>query len=376
MDKLRDGQVDRLVVRDQDFHGRRITNASPSKDPYDYVVRKELDDALAVFDPSSSASSSGNSSIGGVLVKTGNYSAISSDDGKLIVFNSASAVSYTLQSPPPSSTWNVHVENIGAGLLTINRNTLTIDGAASNLDIVTSQGVYLGTNGSNYYTERGITPTFPTIPAVGGAIVKTGNYTGVAGDSGKIISFSSGSALAYTLPAAPPSATWAVFVQNVGAGTLTVGRNSLTIDAAASDLTLLTKQGVYISTDGTNYFTERGLTEPITYPYDLWCALVGSPIGSQIVFLGTFNRTVNFLGNFSGSVGKVGTNPTATATYDIQKNGSSIGGISINTSGVVSFTSTSGAAQSFASGDIIKIVFQSSADATLANVGFTLAGTR
>lgn len=28
--------------KDWDFHGLRIKNASPSKDPYDYVVRKEL----------------------------------------------------------------------------------------------------------------------------------------------------------------------------------------------------------------------------------------------------------------------------------------------------------------------------------------------
>lgn len=36
---------DKLSGQNWDFHGLRIKNASPSKDPYDYVVRKELKDS-------------------------------------------------------------------------------------------------------------------------------------------------------------------------------------------------------------------------------------------------------------------------------------------------------------------------------------------
>lgn len=36
--------------KDWDFHGLRIKNASPSKDPYDYVVRKELTPASTQTD--------------------------------------------------------------------------------------------------------------------------------------------------------------------------------------------------------------------------------------------------------------------------------------------------------------------------------------
>jgi hypothetical protein len=44
-DNLREARVDNLNVRDQDFHGRRITNAGDSKADQDYVTRKELNSA-------------------------------------------------------------------------------------------------------------------------------------------------------------------------------------------------------------------------------------------------------------------------------------------------------------------------------------------
>jgi hypothetical protein len=42
--KLRDSLIDNVTTRLLDFHQRRITNAHPSVDDYDYVVRKELKD--------------------------------------------------------------------------------------------------------------------------------------------------------------------------------------------------------------------------------------------------------------------------------------------------------------------------------------------
>ena len=40
------GFKDQYTATNLDFHGRRIKNASPSKDDYDYVVRKELIDTF------------------------------------------------------------------------------------------------------------------------------------------------------------------------------------------------------------------------------------------------------------------------------------------------------------------------------------------
>jgi hypothetical protein len=111
-------------------------------------------------------------------------------------------------------------------------------------------------------------------------------------------------------------------------------------------------------------------------PYDVVCSLVGQPGASATVLLVTFTRTVNFAANFSASKGTVGANPTATATYTVNKNGSSIGTAAISTSGVFTFATTSGAAQSFAAGDRMSVIAPSSQDATLADVAMTFAGTR
>jgi hypothetical protein len=96
------------------------------------------------------------------------------------------------------------------------------------------------------------------VPNTGGAAVKTTSYTAVAGDCGKIISFNSASALTLNLPATIPFGQWTLQVQNIGAGTLTVNRNGLNIDGAATNLTLSQGSGATIQTDGTNYFTVRG----------------------------------------------------------------------------------------------------------------------
>lgn len=111
-------------------------------------------------------------------------------------------------------------------------------------------------------------------------------------------------------------------------------------------------------------------------PYDIACCLTGKPGASAIVLILTATRAIAFSGNFSGSYGSVGANPTSTATYTVLKNGSSIGSVAISTSGTFTFTTSSGASQSLAAGDRLTITAPSSQDATLSDVGFTLAGTR
>lgn len=111
-------------------------------------------------------------------------------------------------------------------------------------------------------------------------------------------------------------------------------------------------------------------------PYDVVCSLPGLPGVGAVILLLTFTRTVVFPGNFSGSAGTVGTNPTSTATYTVKKNGSSIGTVVVSTGGSVTFTTTSGATETFNSGDRMVITAPSPQDATLADVAVTLTGTR
>lgn len=111
-------------------------------------------------------------------------------------------------------------------------------------------------------------------------------------------------------------------------------------------------------------------------PYDVVFTLPGQPANGVTYPVITFKRTTTFAVDFAGSVGSVGTNPTSTATYTVKKNGSTVGQIVINTSGVFTFTTSGGAPISFSSGDRLEIVSPNPQDATLADVAITLAGTR
>jgi len=368
----------------------------------------------------------------GVSVKTGDYTSVAGDSGKLLVMNSSSAHTITLPSSAPSSTWIIAVQNVGAGTLTVSRAGLTIDTVASDLTVPTGQGTLIWCDGSNYFTERGSLPASPSdatkflngasapafaqvkdsdlstsdvtsnnvstskhgfVPkapndatkfldgtgnysAPGGAASKTASYAAVAGDSGKILSFNSASPLTLTLPSSPPSGTWNVRVQNAGSGALTVSPNGLTLDGGSSSVTLTQNQGLYISTDGSNYYTERGISAPSSYPYDVVFSYVGQPSAGATVFLLIFDRTVTFSGNFAGSYGKCGTNPAATAAFSVLKNGTSAGSISISTGGIFTFSTTGGTALSFSAGDVMKITAPNPQDASLADVSVIFAGTR
>ncbi len=112
-------------------------------------------------------------------------------------------------------------------------------------------------------------PTGPTGPVApgGNVIAYTANHTLVSGDCGNWLTFN-GSNLTLTLANPPPSAACSFAVQNLNTSTtLTVARNSLTINGAASDISVDARSGVtaieYSTwTDGSNYFSSRGPVGP------------------------------------------------------------------------------------------------------------------
>ena len=269
-------------------------------------------------------------SIGGVNLQTASYLALSTDYSKLISFNAAGAVTLTLPSTPPSINWYIYVENTGAGALTISPNGLNIDGAGASLTLATNQGIYIATDGTNYYTERGdaVTSVALTVPVeftvAGSPITSSGTFA-----------ITKATEAANTVWAGPTS----------GAAAQPTFRALVASDLAA-----------------------------VVNPYDLICSFVGKPGSGALVFLYTAVRALSFLANWSGAQGTCGTNPTATATYTVLKNGSSAGTVVIGTGGAFTFA-TSGAV-SLAIGDRLTITAPSPQDATLADVAFTLAGTR
>jgi hypothetical protein len=85
------------------------------------------------------------------------------------------------------------------------------------------------------------------------------SYLVPATDQGKLVTVANSSGIALTLPAASSVATgWWIEFENTGTGTATLTPSSGTIDGAAS-LSLATNQGVHIVSNGTNYFSERGI---------------------------------------------------------------------------------------------------------------------
>jgi hypothetical protein len=124
----------------------------------------------------------------------------------------------------------------------------------------------VGAGSSLVATSGGAAPTTVPPPVTGGVIEITGNYTAKAADGGSLIAVSGPVSPVInpivTLPSPPPSTTWNVFVQNIGTVFCTINPSGLDIDGSASTLTILPGEGVYVSTDGTNYFTERGIGNP------------------------------------------------------------------------------------------------------------------
>lgn len=104
----------------------------------------------------------------------------------------------------------------------------------------------------------------------------------------------------------------------------------------------------------------------------------GLPAAGQEVVKWIAPSTTTFPGNFSSpnSYGNCDVNPAATATYVVYKNGVTAGSIVIATSGVFTFSTTSGASISLNAGDVITVVAPGTPDVNLAGVGFILVGTR
>tara|TARA_X000001036_G_scaffold408298_1_gene418460 strand:- start:216 stop:719 length:504 start_codon:yes stop_codon:yes gene_type:complete len=103
-----------------------------------------------------------------------------------------------------------------------------------------SNGQFLRTNGSG-------TLSFASVAAADGRAytdwaIKTGTYTAV--DKDQLIA-NSGSDFTITLPASP-SAGATVIVKNVGAGTVTIGRNGSNIEGSAQDGTLESTKGMQV----------------------------------------------------------------------------------------------------------------------------------
>lgn len=134
---------------------------------------------------------------------------------------------------------------------------------------------------------------------------------------------------------------------------------------------------VEISQDGNDLtaLTRFSTVADEALPYDLGFFVAGLPGNGATTMIFIATRAFTLADDFAGSKYKNGSNPTATAVFDVQRNESSIGSISVNTSGVATF-STTGGGVSMAIGDRLKVVAPSPQDATLSDVSVVFRGAR
>lgn len=98
---------------------------------------------------------------------------------------------------------------------------------------------------------------------------------------------------------------------------------------------------------------------------------------SSLLYRGKLARAVTFPANFAGSYFDASANATASTVFDVQKNGSSIGTVTIGAgTTTATFATSGGVAISFAAGDRLTVVAPASPDATLADAAITFAVTR
>jgi hypothetical protein len=129
------------------------------------------------------------------------------------------------------------------------------------------------------------------------------------------------------------------------------------------------------ATTPTSYTDQRVAILGTAQPFDLTAFYPGVPTASALLIRVPVARAVAFPAGLTGSVGKASIAATASAAFDVQKNGSSVGTITF-AAGSASATFTAASGIALAAGDVLSIISPAIPDATLANIGVVLAGTR
>lgn len=110
-------------------------------------------------------------------------------------------------------------------------------------------------------------------------------------------------------------------------------------------------------------------------PYDVRFGFNSVPTAAQVLDTIVLPRSVTFDANFAGSVGKIYVNPTASFVMSLLDDGVAFGTVTVSTSGVFTFATSSGVPYTLAAGSILTLAAPASADATAANCAFTLKGS-
>lgn len=151
-----------------------------------------------------------------------------------------------------------------------------------------------------------------------------------------------------------------------------VSRNTTAFTAGSTPL----YQVVVGTSSVTSWLDRRAFLYTVNnQPFDLGVFFPGVPTANAIVLLMPFVRTVIFPAGLTNSVGRATVAAAAQTDFVIQKNGSTVATMRFAL-GATTATFIAASPITFAAGDVMRIVAPNPADATLANLHFTLAGTR
>ena len=192
------------------------------------------------------------------------------------------AATWTALSPGSAGQF---LQTQGAGL---NPSWAAAAGGGSVTSVTaSSQGLTIngvgGAAGGSFNVSGTITP-IQTINAQTGT-----TYTVLSTDHTKLVTFSNAAAVAVTLPQANGAGFNAGFwwhAQNIGTGAVTITPTTSTIDGATL-IVLQAGQGLRIASDGTNYYTQRGVA-PLGFNMPTNLALSAS-VGSDLLTVSVIN---------------------------------------------------------------------------------------
>jgi hypothetical protein len=229
-----------------------------------------------------------------------------------------------------------------------------------------STGGYYGSSATGYaYGINGY--YYPTAVTADTTLdlTHTGAQLGVNSASDKTITVPPNSSVAFAIGTV-------IFLEQVGAGQIIVAAGAgVTINSAASLKSRTTNSTIRLLKTGTNTWTLSGDLEDVPVLY-LFAA--GVPTANEVLWVQKFAKVgFKLPASLTGSNATLQTAATASTTFTIKNNGSSIGTIVFGVGGT-SATFTFSSAVVFAVNDVLTIVAPASPDATAAGLAISLKG--
>lgn len=127
--------------------------------------------------------------------------------------------------------------------------------------------------------------------------------------------------------------------------------------------------------DGEDTFALLAGAGEVTVPQDFNVNYFGRPEAGEVVANFFTGRPMRFPANFAGSVGRVGSSPSASYQLTVFQNDSVAGTVTVSAFGQLSFSTNSGNAINIPAGRRITVQCQNVADADIRDIQFSLLGT-